>query len=150
MCKCKHMSFFTVSRDEYYRPFDPVEGNFDFQNWPSFALFCYLMLLLIVGLIVTQNLDQRDIGKLNDVGDGDEFQVMSAEDDQLSFPLQAYALKRQVQMMDYVDAEQEGGRAISKSKLFWLCITNFHHLLQFSHRFDPTFSRLDRFLVYFL
>lgn len=30
VCKCKHMSFFTVSRDEYYRPYDPVEGDFDF------------------------------------------------------------------------------------------------------------------------
>lgn len=108
------------------------------------------MLVLIIGLIVTQNLDQRDIAKLNDMGDGDEFQVVSAEDDQISFPLQAYALKRQVQMMDYVDAEREGGQPISKSKLFWLSLTNFHHLLQFSHRFDPTFSRLDRFLVYFL
>jgi len=53
-------------------------------------------------------------------------------------------------MMNYVDADQEDGRSISRSRLFWLSITNFHHLLQFSHRFDPTFSRLDRFLVYFL
>lgn len=52
--------------------------------------------------------------------------------------------------MNYVDSEREAGRPISKLKLFLLGITNFHHILQFLHRFDPTFSRSDRFLIYFL
>ena len=82
ICSCQHNSFFTVSRDEYYRPFDPVEGNFDFQNWSSFALFCYIMLILIIGMIISQNLDQRDLAKMNDVGDGDEFLGVVAADDE--------------------------------------------------------------------
>jgi hypothetical protein len=76
-----------VSRDEYYRPYDPVEGNFDFQNWSSFTLFCYLMLILIVGMMISQNLDQRDMAKLNALGDGDEFLVVTADDEQVTFPL---------------------------------------------------------------
>ena len=52
--------------------------------------------------------------------------------------------------MNYVDAQNEAGKPISKVKLFLLALVNFHHVLQFLYRFDPTFSRTDRFLVYFL
>ena len=79
-------------------------------------------------MILSQRLDQREIAKLNDLGEGDEFLVIT-DDEQITFPMQTFALTRQVQMMNYVDSEREAGRPISKSKVFLLGITNHHHIL---------------------
>ena len=88
------MSFYTISMDEYYRPFDN-SGNFNFQNWQSFVVFLYLILSFIFGFILTQNLDNKDIAKLNDMDISEEFQMANNDTNaQILFPLQSFALKR--------------------------------------------------------
>lgn len=58
-----------MARDEYTRPFDKVSGGFDFQNWQSFFLFTYLMLVLIFGLILSTSADSKEMARLNDMDD---------------------------------------------------------------------------------
>ena len=48
-------------------------------------------------------------------------------------------------MMNYVESED-----LYFGKLFILNLTNFHPLLSFKFRYDPNFSRQDRFLLLFL
>ena len=83
-CSCQHMSFYTISRDEHIRPFSEAQGTFDFKNWASFPIFIWLMVLLLFGLIVASNMDQKDIAKLNDMDGGDDAYI---ENDQIQFPL---------------------------------------------------------------
>lgn len=85
-CSCEHMSFYTVSRDEHIRPFSEAQGTFDFKNWASFPIFVWLMVLLLFGLIVVSNMDQKDIAKLNDMDAGDDA-YSGIENDQIQFPL---------------------------------------------------------------
>ena len=61
------MSYYTVGRHEFIQPLSEAQGNFGFKNWASFSVFSYLILLLIFGMILTQNMDNRDIAKLNDM-----------------------------------------------------------------------------------
>ena len=44
-----------------------------FRNWASLIAFSYFTLLLIFGFSFPQALDQRDIAKLNDIDDDDQF-----------------------------------------------------------------------------
>eukprot|EP00356_Strombidium_inclinatum_P001246 CAMPEP_0170511594 /NCGR_PEP_ID=MMETSP0208-20121228/66390_1 /TAXON_ID=197538 /ORGANISM="Strombidium inclinatum, Strain S3" /LENGTH=148 /DNA_ID=CAMNT_0010795151 /DNA_START=1601 /DNA_END=2047 /DNA_ORIENTATION=- len=66
-CHCQHMSFYTVTRDEYILSFAETERTFNFRNWAAFTLVSYLILVIIFGLVISQNKDQKDIAKLNDI-----------------------------------------------------------------------------------
>ena len=100
-CSCRLQSYFTISMNELLQPFSEAQGNFDFKNWASFGVFAYLMLLLICGVIVTQNMDLRDIAKMNDMDAGDDIEYAGIENESVQFPLSAYALKRQVYLMNF-------------------------------------------------
>ena len=80
-CSCRHQSYFTISRDEFLQPFSEAQGNFDFKNWASFGVFAYLMLLLIFGIIVTQNMDLRDVAKMNDMDAGEDVEYAGIENE---------------------------------------------------------------------
>lgn len=81
--------------DEFEKEVIEVQGVFDFRNWASFILFSYLMLLLIFGVVQTQNMDQQDIAKMNDMDIDDNAQYSTAlESQNVQFPLSAFALKR--------------------------------------------------------
>ena len=60
------MSLLTVTRDEFVIPLTD-DMSFNFKNWASLVVFTYLILLLIFGNFIAQNLDQRDIAKMNDM-----------------------------------------------------------------------------------
>ena len=68
--------------DEFEKELTEVEGVFDFRNWASFILFSYLMLLLILGVVYTQNMDQRDVAKMNDMDIDDNAQYSAALENQ--------------------------------------------------------------------
>jgi hypothetical protein len=74
---------------------------------------------------------------MNDM-DADENAQYSAaiENSQIQFPLSAYALKRQVFFMNFVDFDD-----LSMGRLFILYLTNFHPLFTFKFRYDPNISR---------
>ena len=55
-CKCEHMSFYTIARDEFEIPLID-DMSFNFKNWASLSVFSYLILLLITGLILSHNAD---------------------------------------------------------------------------------------------
>lgn len=52
------------------------------------------MLLLIFGIIITQNMDLRDVAKMNDMDAGEDVEYAGIENESIQFPLSAYALKR--------------------------------------------------------
>ena len=123
------MSFFTVARNEYYRPYDEISGNFNFQNWQSFLVFMYLIVILILGLILATNFDAKDLAKLNDM---DEHELMINEQQGVSFPLLAFALKRQVTLMNYINHDEVAKMertAIPTKSLWLLNLINHHPLL---------------------
>lgn len=62
----------------------------------------------------------------------------------VQFPVQAYALKRQVFLMSFATDP------LSTFKLFLLYLSQFHPFFQLKYRFDPAVSRLDRFLFCYL
>lgn len=67
-CKCDNKkSFLTITRDEFIQPLITTQDSFDFQNWSSFIIFSYLMLLYIFGMILSSNMDQKDMAKMNDM-----------------------------------------------------------------------------------
>ena len=75
--------------------------SFNFKNWASLVVFSYLTLLVIFGNFVASSLDQRDIAKMNDMeSDAAEGIV---QDMPVQFPLSAFALKRQVFLMNFAD-----------------------------------------------
>lgn len=69
-CKCSGSEFFTVTRDEFEIPLSD-DMSFNFQNWASLIAFTYLTVVLLIGVTIAQNLDQKDITKLNDI-EGDD------------------------------------------------------------------------------
>jgi hypothetical protein len=140
-CKCKHQGLLTVTRDEFVIPLSD-DMSFNFKNWASLVVFSYLTLFLIFGNFLAQSLDQRDIAKMNDMeGDAAEGFI---QDMPVQFPLSAFALKRQVFLMNFAN------EPLTVSKMFSIFVTQFHPLLHLVYRFDPSLNRHDRFVVYYL
>lgn len=91
-------------------------------------------MVAIFGLLSSSNYDGRDLAKLNDIDEQGDFTLASGDNAGANFPLLSYALKRQVNMMNYIDADETAAldtavMAIPTKRLFILCMINFHPLV---------------------
>lgn len=117
--------------------------SFNFKNWASLIVFTYMTLVLIFGFQIAQTLDQRDISKLNDM-DGDGATFTGIDQMEKQFPVQAYALQRQVNLMSFASEE------ITSFKFFIILTSQFHPVFTMKYRFDPCITRSDRFLFSYM
>lgn len=98
VCECSHMSFYSVVQSNLKRPQLTPLVFLQFQNWPSFAVFLYMILILITGVIYTFNKDNHDYRFLHQHEEQNEGVALQSED---SFTLTALAFKRQVFYMAF-------------------------------------------------
>lgn len=60
------MSFYSVIDDSLRRPDAIPLIYLAFQNWSSFAVFMYMVLIFILGVIYTYNKDNQDFRFLHE------------------------------------------------------------------------------------
>ena len=140
------MSFYDAVSDKIL-PVKPAEYDF-YENWPSFLVVVYMVLILLCGIIYTTLLEFEK--KRNIMEDEDNKDEKETYDDESSleygrgnsFTITSFAMYRNVLLMPFANPY----------RFFKLLVINMifiHPVLALKYKFDPSIPKVYKFSFLF-